>query len=70
MLRGECPSGGIRVAGYVTAAARHCTISGGQYAVTSGNNTRQEGGTCTFRSGKICAAASTTDTVEAVDRRG
>ncbi|MGH7333885.1 MAG: putative hemolysin [Candidatus Rokuibacteriota bacterium] len=44
-LPGECPSGGIKVAGYVTAAARSCAISGGQYAVTGGSNTREEQGT-------------------------
>ena len=52
------PGWGIRVAGYVTAAARYCAITGGQYTVTSGSNTREEAGACTFRNGKTCAAAA------------
>ena len=31
MLRGHCPVGGLRVTGYVTAAARYCAITGGRY---------------------------------------
>jgi hypothetical protein len=56
MLRGECPVGGLRVTGYVTAAARYCAITGGQYAVTSESNTPSERGTCAFPGGKTCDA--------------
>src|SRR5262245_26213596 len=28
LLRGQCPQGGIRIAGYVTAGARYCAITG------------------------------------------
>src|SRR5689334_2524775 len=34
MLRGQCRTGGIKVTGYVTAAARYCAITGGTYKVT------------------------------------
>lgn len=30
LLRGQCPKGGIRVAGYTTTEERHCAIRGGQ----------------------------------------
>lgn len=56
MLRGECPVGGIRVTGYVTAAATFCAISGGTYAVTGKSGAADETGTCTFASGVVCTA--------------
>ena len=46
LLRGQCPAGGIRVAGYDTPAARYCAITGG----------RNEGGMCTLPGGKSCNA--------------
>jgi putative hemolysin len=58
MMRGECPTGGIKVTGYVTPAARYCAITGGTYAVTAAGNTAVERGTCTFADGKECAAAA------------
>jgi putative hemolysin len=58
MLRGQCPTGGIKVTGYVTPAARYCAITGGTYAVTAASNTAVERGTCTFANGKECAAAA------------
>jgi putative hemolysin len=56
MFRGECPEGGVRVAGSVTPAARFCAITGGTYAVTGGSNTPGEEGTCSFPSGAQCDA--------------
>jgi putative hemolysin len=46
MLRGGCPVGGIRVTGYVTAAARYCAITGGQYTVRGRSNSPEEQGAC------------------------
>jgi putative hemolysin/membrane-bound inhibitor of C-type lysozyme len=56
MMRGDCPAGGIKVTGFVTSAARYCAITGGAYKVTSGSNTANEQGTCTFKSGRTCRA--------------
>jgi putative hemolysin len=58
MLRGQCRTGGIKVTGYVTPAARHCAITGGTYKVTSGSNTPDEKGTCAFRGANTCDAAA------------
>lgn len=58
MLRGQCRTGGIKVTGYVTAAARYCALTGGSYAVTSGSNAADEQGTCTLPGGQRCAAAA------------
>ncbi len=58
MLRGDCRTGGIRVAGYVTSAARYCAITGGLYAVASASNTPDEQGNCKFKGGKMCEAAA------------
>ncbi|HEY2968751.1 MAG TPA: DUF333 domain-containing protein [Casimicrobiaceae bacterium] len=56
MMRGDCPAGGIKVTGFVTPAARYCAITGGAYKVTSGSNTANEQGTCTFKNGRTCRA--------------
>lgn len=56
MMRGDCRTGGIKVAGYVTPAARYCAITGGTYKITSASNTPNEQGTCTFKGGKSCNA--------------
>jgi putative hemolysin len=56
LLRGECPPGGIKVTGYVTAAARYCAIAGGSYAIVARSGAADEQGTCTFPGGKICDA--------------
>ncbi|MDA2920140.1 DUF333 domain-containing protein [Desulfobacterota bacterium AH_259_B03_O07] len=53
MLRGNCPVGGIRVAGYVTPAARYCAITGGKYTITANSNMENEQGIC-FKNGKEC----------------
>ena len=58
MMRGDCPAGGIKVTGFVTSAARYCAITGGAYKVTSGSNTANEQGTCTFKSGTTCRATA------------
>ncbi len=58
LLRGDCPVGGVKVTGYVTEAAVFCAISGGEYKITANSNTDQEQGTCTFKSGKTCDAAT------------
>ena len=56
MLHGDCRTGGIKVTGYVTAAARYCAITGGAYTVTSAGNTSNEQGSCAFAGGKTCDA--------------
>lgn len=58
MLRGQCRTGGIKVTGFVTPAARYCAITGGSYKVTSGSNTPAERGTCTFPNRKSCDAGA------------
>jgi putative hemolysin len=58
MMRGECRTGGIKVTGYVTPAARYCAISGGTYTVTGASNTPAERGNCTLPNGKKCTAAA------------
>ena len=56
MLRGQCRTGGVKVTGYATPAARYCAITGGTYRITSASNTRDEKGTCTFRGANTCDA--------------
>lgn len=58
LLRGDCRAGGIKVTGFVTPASRYCAITGGTYAITSGSNTPDENGTCTFNDGKSCDAGA------------
>ena len=58
MMRGDCPIGGIKVAGFVTPAARYCAITGGEYKVTANSNTPDEQGTCTFNNGATCNAVA------------
>lgn len=54
LFRAECPVGGIKITGYVTAAARYCAITGGQYAVTDETDAEPEQGTCTLVNGQVC----------------
>ena len=54
MLRGDCPVGGLKIIGYLTPAAQYCAITGGEYAITASSGQADEGGTCTFKNGKIC----------------
>jgi uncharacterized protein len=56
LLHGDCPIGGLKITGYVTAAAVYCAITGGTYQITGGSNTDQEQGTCAFKSGQVCDA--------------
>ena len=58
LLRGECPVGGLRVAGYATDAGRFCAISGGSYQVTANSNRSDEKGTCTLPGGRKCDAVA------------
>lgn len=58
MLRGECRTGGIKVTGYATPAARYCAITGGTYVVTGAGNTPAERGRCTLPDGRRCTAAA------------
>lgn len=48
LFRGECPTGGLRVTGYLTPSSRFCAITGGRYddAKTA----------CTLPGGKTCDA--------------
>jgi hypothetical protein len=56
MLNGDCPTGGIKVTGYVTPAGRYCAITGGEYTVTGESAGGDEQGTCTFKNGAVCDA--------------
>ena len=56
LLRGHCPTGGLRVTGYATPAARYCAITGGRYAITSRSGASDEQGMCTLPEGKSCDA--------------
>lgn len=56
MFRGECPVGGARVTGYITAAARYCAITGGRYTVVTNSGAANEKGVCSLPGGKTCSA--------------
>lgn len=56
LLRGACPAGGLRVTGYLTAAARYCAITGGHYLVTAQSGAADEEGSCTLPDGRRCDA--------------
>jgi putative hemolysin len=56
MFRGECPTGGLRVTGYITPAARYCAITGGRYSVVARSGAPDEQGVCSLPGGKSCAA--------------
>src|SRR4051794_9733505 len=47
---------GIRVAGYVTAAARYCALTGGRYSISTHGGAVDEQGTCTLPNGRTCDA--------------
>jgi putative hemolysin len=62
LLRRGCPSGGIRVTGYVTPQARYCAIRGGDYVVTrEGTATTTEQGSCTLPGEPPCDALALYD---------
>jgi len=54
LMNGGCPTGGVKITGYVTEAAVYCAITGGDYAVAGSSGEKDEQGTCTFKSGKSC----------------
>lgn len=54
LMRGDCPVGGVKVTGYITPAARYCSITGGTYAITGNSGADDEQGTCTFDNGAVC----------------
>ena len=57
LMRGECPTGGVKITGYLTEAAQYCAITGGTYTITNtGNEDGHERGDCTFKNGNICDA--------------
>ena len=56
MFRGECPTGGLRVTGYITPAARYCAITGGRYTVVAKSGAVDEQGACALPGGKSCGA--------------
>jgi putative hemolysin len=58
MFRGECPVGGLRVTGYITPAARYCTITGGRYSVVASSGGADERGACSLPGGKSCDAGA------------
>ena len=58
MMRGQCKTGGIEVAGYATPAARYCAITGGRYRIASAGTTSAEAGTCAFPGANTCDAAA------------
>jgi putative hemolysin len=58
MMRGDCRTGGIKVTGLITPAARYCAITGGTYKVTADSNAPGERGSCTFRTGASCSATA------------
>jgi len=53
LLNGDCPVGGLKVAGYITEAAVYCAILGGKYEITGMDNDK-ENGNCSFFNGNIC----------------
>lgn len=57
LLRGECPVGGLKVTGYITAAAQYCVITGGTYEITSASASGEEAGVCILKNGQTCDAA-------------
>ena len=56
LLRGDCPVGGLKVAGYITPAAQYSAITGGTYTITGNSGQDNEQGTCTFKNGGQCDA--------------
>lgn len=56
LMRGQCPVGGRKVTGYVTAAARYCAITGGTYTITARSGAADEQGSCALPSGQSCDA--------------
>lgn len=53
LFRGDCPVGGLKITGYITAAAQYCVITGGVYTITD-VTADPEKGTCSFKDGSSC----------------
>jgi putative hemolysin len=58
LMRGECPTDGVRVTGLVTPEARYCAITGGNYTVVGKSDREREEGRCTFPNGHSCNAGA------------
>ena len=59
LYRGDCPVGGRKITGYVTAGARYCAIVGGRYTMDAPETeTAPERGTCALPDGRRCSAAT------------
>ncbi len=57
LLRGNCPRGGLQIAGSLTPASRYCVIRGGTYGVTHpADATSPERGSCELPGGERCTA--------------
>lgn len=56
LLRGACPIGGLKITGDTTPAARYCALHGGRCRLLSAGAATPEQGSCTFASGRSCAA--------------
>ena len=54
LMRGECPTGGVRVTGYSNSAAVYCAITGGSYTPVANQGAPDEAGTCSFNNGTVC----------------
>ena len=48
LFRGQCPTGGLKVTGYLTPASRFCAITGGRYDDAAS--------ACALPGGKTCSA--------------
>nr|ADI22014.1 hypothetical protein [uncultured myxobacterium HF0200_01L06] len=59
LFRGQCPKGGLKITGYVTAGSRYCAITGGQYRATSeADLDHPEKGECRLPDGRSCPASA------------
>jgi putative hemolysin len=56
LLRDAGPRGGLRVSGYLTAAARYCAITAGHYLLTAHGGAPEEAGRCPLPGGRSSAA--------------
>jgi putative hemolysin len=54
LMRGDCPVGGLKIAGYITEAAVYCAITGGTYTITGTDAAGVEQGTCTLPDQTTC----------------
>jgi putative hemolysin len=62
LFYGACPSGGLKVAGYATEAARFCAIRGGQYEIMAPpTGSTPEAGKCFTSFRTVCNAQALYD---------